>query len=274
METYKDAKRNISISARVIEIGEQVEFGSNIEVSVKGTFRLGDYSRLGNDCQIIGNNVKFGNNLFNSSGLRVGGGGRFHPNANLTIGDRCTIHNNFINVCEPVFVGDDVGLSPDVSILTHGYWMSVLDGYPATFSGVSIGNSVIIGYRSLVMMGVSIADEVVIGAQSVVSRSIEMKGVYAGAPAKRIRDILPLSESQRRAKLNDIVAQYYPIARYRGIEPNIQVDYPWVSCAGFRFNAETLEHHGLEDEITDDFRDYIRKWGIRLYTGRPFRSRA
>jgi len=68
------------------------------------------------DKNIRGNNIKFGEHLFHSSGLRIGGGGRQHPDADFEIGDRCTIHNNFINVCEPVVIGDDVGLSQDVAI--------------------------------------------------------------------------------------------------------------------------------------------------------------
>ena len=30
-------------------------------------------------------------------------------------------YNNFINVCEPILIGDDVGLSTEVAILTHKY---------------------------------------------------------------------------------------------------------------------------------------------------------
>ena len=188
---YEDKKKNIEIIAKSINIGKNVQFGNNISVRLKGAFSIGDYSRLGNDVQIRGNNVHFGKHMFHSSGLRIGGGGRQHPNANFKLGDRCTIHNNFINVCEPVEIGNDVGLSPETSFLTHGYWQSILEGYPASFSGIKIGNGVIIGYRSLVMMGVKIADNSVIGAQSVVTKSIKNTGIYGGVPAKFIKEIIP-----------------------------------------------------------------------------------
>lgn len=274
MEKFEDAAKKISIVAQSIEIGDNVEFGTSINVKLRGSFRIGSHSRLGSNCNIIGNHVSIGEHFFNSSGLNVGGGGRFHPNASLSIGDRCTIHNNFINVCEEVVLGDDVGLSPDVSILTHGYWLSVFEGYPATFKGVRIGNGVIIGYRSLIMMGVTITDNCVVGAQSVVTRSLTKKGIYAGSPAKFIKEIEPMPAEDRPAKLDEIIAMYDTIARYRGIEPQISVAYPWVTCRGFRFNVETFEFSGTEDEDTDDLRDYIRKWGIRIFTGRPFRSRG
>jgi acetyltransferase-like isoleucine patch superfamily enzyme len=272
MEVYSDPSRNIEIKAGSIRIGEGVTFGRNIRVAVRGAFELGDFSRLGNDTEILGNEIRLGAHLFHSSGLRVGGGGRQNPNANLTIGDRCTIHNNFINVCEPVVIGNDVGLSPETSILTHGYWLSVLEGFPASFSGVQIGNGAIIGYRSLLMMGISIADECVVGAQSVVSKSLRERGIYAGSPARFIKPITPLGPEERLKKALEIVAAYEPIARYHGVDLDgrLKLEYPLLHFKEFSVNLETFAYDGAEDEDTDDLRDYLRKWGIRVYTPRGF----
>jgi acetyltransferase-like isoleucine patch superfamily enzyme len=269
---YEDQDKNISIIADSIEIGENVYFGKNISIRLKGKFSLGNYSRLGNNTEIFGNNVYLGEHLFHSSGLRIGGGGRQHPNADIQIGDRCTIHNNFLNICEPIFIGNDVGLSPETSILTHGYWLSVLEGYPASFTGVKIGNGVIVGYRSLIMMGVEVADYCVIGAQSVVTKSLKTKGIYAGSPAKFIKEIVPLTTEERILKTEHIISEYKKIAKYHNLDPSIQVDFPWVTIENFRVNFETMDYDGDETIVTDDFRDYIRKWGIRIYTKRPFIS--
>jgi acetyltransferase-like isoleucine patch superfamily enzyme len=269
---YENCDKNISIIANEIEIGENVSFGKNIQIRLKGRFSIGNYSRLGNNTEILGNNVSFGEHLFHSSGLKIGGGGRQHPDANFSIGDRCTIHNNFINVCEPVNIGDDVGLSPETSILTHGYWLSVLEGYPATFSGVRIGDGVIVGYRSLIMMGVDIADYCVVGAQSCVTKSLAIKGVYGGVPAKFIKEIVPLSGEEKVKKTHQIIEEYLKIARYHNLHPSISIEYPWVRIEDFRVNFETFEFEGDESITTDDFRDYVRKWGIRIYTQRPFLS--
>lgn len=274
MEKFEVKEKNIKIIADKIKVGNNVSFGKDIDINIKGEFKIGDFSHLGNDVNIRGNNIKFGRHLFNSSGLRIGGGGRQHPNANFQIGDRCTIHNNFINVCEPVIIGNDVGLSPDTSILTHGYWLSVLEGYPASFLGVKIGDGVIVGYKSLIMMGVSIVDYCVIGANSTVTKNITKKGVYAGSPAKFIKEIIPLSDDLKIKKINEIVFDHYiPIAKYHGLNPDIKINYPIIELNEFRFNVETFEYEGIEDEETDDLRDYIRKWGIRIYTERPFISK-
>jgi len=269
---YEDKEKNVKIVGEQINIGSSVIFGHDISVKVKGEFRIGNYSRLGDNTQILGNNIIFGDHLFNSSGLRIGGGGRQHPKANFQIGDRCTIHNNFINVCEPVVVGDDVGLSPDVSLITHGYWLSVLEGYPTKFSGINVGSGVIIGYRSTVLMGVKIANNIVIGANSVVAMSLLKKGIYVGSPARFIKKIEPLSTKNQIEKINAIIKEYSHIANYHNINPMIKVDYPYIEINEFRINVETFKYEGTEDEETDDFRDYIRKWGIRIYTHRSFKS--
>jgi acetyltransferase-like isoleucine patch superfamily enzyme len=270
---YEDKDKNIRIEAADISIKMTATLGRNISILLRGAFSIGDYSHLGDDVNIRGNNVRIGKHLFHDEGLRVGGGGHQNPTANLTIGDRCTLHDNIINIYEPIEIGNDVGLSNEVTLLTHGYWLSVLEGYPASFSGIKIGNGVIIGYRSLVMMGVEIADEVVIGAQSVVTKSITEKGVYAGSPARFIKNIVPLNRKQREDKLTEIINGYYPIAKYHGFHPVMEIFYPTVLFHTFWFDVETFEYGGEEDDRSDDFRDYMRKWGIRIYTERPFRSK-
>ncbi len=271
-QTYADEGKDISIRAENIHIGENVTFGASVDIQLKGDFIMGDRSHLGNDVQIRGHHVRIGCDLFHSQGLRVGGGGRQHPNASLEIGDRCTIHNNFINVCERVTLGNDVGLSPEVSILTHGYWLSVLEGFPARFAPVTIGDGAIIGYRSLIMMGVTIGERAVIGAQSVVTKNIEPNSVYAGSPAKLIKRITPPSDLEKHALVTHILEQYQSIAEYHSIAPVIAADYPIIRVNNCQFNVETLAFEGQEDEETDDFRDYVRKWGLRFYSNRPFSS--
>lgn len=272
MEIFENKEKDIRIVAQSIEIGDHVSFGSNIDISIKGEFSIGEYSRLGNNVSIRGNNVRFGKHLFHSQGLKIGGGGRQHPNANFEIGDRCTIHNNFINVCEPVIIGSDVGLSQDVAIITHGYWLSVLEGYPASFSGVTIGDGTIVGYRSIILMGVNIEKNCVIGANSTVTKSLDKTGIYGGTPAKFIKEIGKLTQDQKVQKAEEIIANYKEIATYHGLSPVIDINYPIVNIDDFRVNFETMEFSGEESIVTDDFRDYIRKWGIRIYTNRPFAS--
>jgi len=273
MSVYEDKTKNVLIKAKEIEIGSNVYFGKNINVDVRGTFALGNRSHLGDNVKIEGNNIYFGNDLYHSDGLKIGGGGYTNPTANFTIGDRCTIHNNYINLAEEVILGNDVGLSLDVSIQTHGYWLSVLDGYPAKFAGVCVGDGVIVGFRSVILMGTTIAKNSVIGACSVITKSLtEENGIYVGNPAKFIRKVVPISTPEKVKKVDYIIDEYKKIAYYHDMVSSIEVSYPVVIVNGCNFNVETLQFSGLEDKYTDHFRDYIRKWGIRFYSNRPFKS--
>ena len=260
---WENRNRNVWIKAKDIEIGEDVIFGDNINIEINGTFKIGDYSKLGDNVHIRGNNVHFGDHLYHSSGLRVGGGGSGGPNANLTIGDRCTIHNNFLNVCEPIEIGNDVGLSQEVSLITHGYWGSVLEGYPRKFEGIVIGDNCILGYRTTVLPGVKIGEGVVVGACSVVTQTyIGGHSIFAGNPAKFIKAIEEPSEEGKISSLLGILWDYS--------SEGFEVKYPLVHYKGFSFRVDTSEYYGKETEETDHLRDYLRKWGIRIYTKRPF----
>jgi acetyltransferase-like isoleucine patch superfamily enzyme len=269
---WRNEEKNQIVEAGEIQIADDAVLGRNIDIRVKGVFRLGKRSVLGDDTVIRGNNIIFGEDLYHSGRLNVGGGGRQHPTANLTVGDRCTFHNNFINVCEPVVIGNDVGLSHEVAIITHGYWMSVLEGHPAVFKGVTIQDEVIVGYRSLILMGVTVGRAAIIGAGSVVTRDVKPYTSVAGNPARFIRDIVPVKDREARVALVEaMLAKYKGIADYHGIAPKINLEYPVINVNQSWFNLETLEWQGEEDIEVDDFRDYARKWGFRFF-GRPFRS--
>jgi hypothetical protein len=178
------------------------------------------------------------------------------------------MHNNFINLCEPVKIGNDVGLSHNVSIITHGFWQSVLEGYPTQFEGVTIGNGVIVGYGSIILPGVYIADDCVIGAGSVVTKSIYKKGIYAGNPAKFIKEITPPEDKAYLAL--DIVMEYKRLAVYHGFNPDVEFGFPEVRVDDFTANLLTFDYRGEETKTTDHFRNFMRKRGIRIYTERPF----
>ncbi len=269
---WRNEDKNQAIEAKEIQIADDAILGRNIDIRVKGIFKLGKHSVLGDGAFIRGNNIIFGDDLYNSGHLNVGGGGRLHPTANLTMGDRCTCHNNFLNVCEPIVIGNDVGLSHDVAIITHGYWMSVLDGYPAVFSGVTIEDKVIVGFRSIILMGVTIHEGTTIGAGSVVTKDVEAYSIVAGNPAKLIRKIVPIANKEEKISLiKAMLAKYKEIAEYHNINPEIRLQYPIIKVNWSWFNVETLEWQGEDDIEVDDFRDYVRKWGFRFY-GRPFRS--
>jgi acetyltransferase-like isoleucine patch superfamily enzyme len=259
------------IEAGTISLGEKTSIGKNVCIRIRGEFRLGDFSRIGDNVQIQGEEVLIGRHFYHTDGLVIGGGGSQFFYAKLTIGDRCVMHNNYINLCRPVVIGNDVGFSPDVQIITHGFWNSVLEGYPVRYDSVHIGEGVIIGQRSMILMGVQIAKNCVVGAQSVVSKSLRKeKCIYAGNPAKLIREIETPPIIVQIDLLDKLLGEYRKFISHYYSPPKIEMDFPKVHIEEFYLNVATGESYGEESKTTDDFRDYLRRYGIRVYTERPF----
>jgi len=95
---------------------------------------------------------------------------------------------------EPYLIelGDHVEIAGEVSFLTHdgGAWV-FRDRHPDldVVAPVKVGNNVFIGRRATILPGTDIGDNCVIGAGAVVKGKLEPNGVYAGVPARRIRDL-------------------------------------------------------------------------------------
>tara|TARA_R100001377_G_C3194649_1_gene112130 strand:- start:279 stop:1127 length:849 start_codon:yes stop_codon:yes gene_type:complete len=273
---YENKSKNIYIEANDLQIGKHVTFGKNIHIKVRGKFYLGDYSHLGNHVSMKGENICIGKYFYysplNNLGINVGGGGADSPNANLTVGDRCVFHNSLINICEPVTIGNDVGLSNHVDIITHGFWYSALQGYPLQFKGVNIGNNVIVGWKSVIMSGVDIANNTVIGSCSNVVKSLSAEhSVYAGNPAKLIKKLEVPDQHAQIQILDVIINDFKDLLKHYDVKPPIlNVNFPHVTINNFKINVESFKYEGNENEVTDAFRDFLRKRGIRIYTDRGF----
>ena len=97
-----------------------------------------------------------------------------------------------------IFVGNFVTVSTKVSIFSisddyFGNSLSVCVGIPDDFrnmySGrVEIGDHVNIGPHSIVVPDIIISSVVSIGANSFVNKNCDSFGIYAGTPAKRIKE--------------------------------------------------------------------------------------
>lgn len=105
----------------------------------------------------------------------------------VTIGRRCKIQSHSF-VCELVTIGDDCVVAHGVMFINDLF----ATGRPAMgrrelWKSTTIGDRVSIGSNATVLP-VTICDDVVIGAGAVVTRDISEPGVYAGNPARKIRD--------------------------------------------------------------------------------------
>jgi acetyltransferase-like isoleucine patch superfamily enzyme len=227
--------RNCILKSNQIRIHENSKLGDDNDIQPYELFQMGRASHFGNQTNIRGREVTFGDEVFITNGFRVGGGGRNEPDAILTVGDRCTMHNNFINVARQVTIGNDVGFSPETILITHGYWQSVLEGYTATFAPITVHDWVIIGMRAIILPGVEIGESTTVGAGSVVSRSLPAKCVAAGIPAKVIKSNYPtpISDQKQNDIMIDILHRYkdllsdkgYSVVRVDEIEEGVLLEF-------------------------------------------------
>ena len=268
---------NSVIEANEIIIGENVTWGKDISIKVRGVFKIGANSHVGDRFNVKAENCRIGeyfyNNPTDNRGMRIGGGSSHLPFANLTIGDRVVCHTGHINLAQPVTIGNDVGLSHDVDIITHGFWGSVLDGYPRKVESVTIGNNVIIGWKTVIMAGVNIADDVVVGSHATIVKDLKIsKAIYGGTPAKVIGYIHTLTiEEQRRILLNIVFEFLELLATFYIEKADVTVTYPNVYINGLKLNVEKKTCAGKHCKVSDAFRDHLRRYGIRIFHPRGFK---
>lgn len=102
-------------------------------------------------------------------------------------------------------IGNDVQITEDVCILTHGYDWAVLKGKYGDVLGssgkVKIGNNVFIGTRTTILKGVEIGDNVIIGANALINHDIPDNVVVAGNPAKIIMNIEEYYEKRKKTNM-------------------------------------------------------------------------
>ncbi len=141
--------------------------------------------------------VEFGENVkvvepLNIYGCEIGDNSFIGPfveiQKDVKIGKNCKIQSHSF-ICELVTIGDN-------TVIAHGV-MFINDlfstGGPANgdknlWKSTTIGHNVSIGSNATILP-VTICDNVVIGAGSVVTKDIKTSGIYAGNPAKKIRDL-------------------------------------------------------------------------------------
>jgi maltose O-acetyltransferase len=128
---------------------------------------------------------------FDLDSITIQPGCYFHT-TDISIGrDTVVNHCCFVENVAGVSIGANTALAPFVRIHTsthsigphsarHGKWRA---------ESVRIGSGCWVGAGAVFLAGVTVGDGCVIGAGSVVTEDCEPDGVYAGTPARRVRDL-------------------------------------------------------------------------------------
>ncbi|HEY1595246.1 MAG TPA: acyltransferase [Thermoleophilaceae bacterium] len=133
--------------------------------------------------------------------LRLGGidvqnaiveGGCFFFSSDMTIGDHSMInHGCHFDTRAHIELGEAVGIASEVMLCTstHDLGPSSKRWGAYRTAPITVGPGTWLGIRTIILPGVTIGEGVMVAAGAVVIGDLESNGVYAGIPAKRIRDL-------------------------------------------------------------------------------------
>lgn len=118
--------------------------------------------------------------------------GCYVHNADLHLGEGAIFnHGVHIENVAPVQIGPRTGLGVWTLVLTSTHDVGPHDMRLGDwrYESVTIGAGCWIGARSVILPGTTIGDGCIVAAGSVVRGVCEPDGLYAGVPARRIRDL-------------------------------------------------------------------------------------
>jgi galactoside O-acetyltransferase len=155
----------------------------------------------------VGENVQISDraSFYGISRIALGNHVRIDDFCVLAAGDGGIIIGNYVHIAAfssligkgRITLSDFSGLSSKVSIYSSSddYSGAALTNptVPTEYTGVThadvwLGRHVIIGSGSVVLPGVTLEEGVAVGALSLVNRDCKAFGIYAGNPARRIKD--------------------------------------------------------------------------------------
>ena len=107
---------------------------------------------------------------------------------NVTIGTRTKVQSHSF-ICELVSIGEDCFIGHGVMFVNDTFSNgSPAGGNQDLWKKTHVGNRVLLGSNATILP-VQICDDVVVGAGSVVTKDINNPGVYAGNPARFVREL-------------------------------------------------------------------------------------
>jgi len=161
-----------------------------------GEFTIDSFKRLGENVVFERGvlvfhpeNIEIGDNVYLGHNTILKG---YYKN-NMIIGDHTWIGQQcFIHSAGGLRVGKCVGIGPKVTIMTSQHETSNRD-LPAYFTPIEFKEVVLedgcdIGAGSILLPGVNVGEGAIVGAGSVLTHDIPAYEVWAGVPARRIRE--------------------------------------------------------------------------------------
>lgn len=298
--------RSVRIEGGAISLGDDVRIMRHTTVRVLDELRIGASGTVGEAGEISGRQVHIGQELWMLPQAKIGGGSAFENASRLDAGHFLHIGTHaLINTARPVVIGHEVGLGTRTAIYTHGAYPSRLQGFPAAFAGVEIGDfSWVPG--ATINPGVRIGRNCVIGVNSLVTSDIPDGALAAGSPARVIRENAyprPMSDEGRAAFFESFLSAYagilgvdgMPVSRQRVLSLDtpdavylvagpsadgaIETDSGGRRVLAIRdgvaeppadgwtiFDPTRRRVVGVADELSARLANELRRYGIRFYS--------
>lgn len=268
---------NTTIRAKRCILEDYVSIGSNNTILTEQLFQVGRCGYIGNNNNLTSREIVFGEYLYLDSHVIVGHGGKFSQDSRLHVGKGVMLCAWVkLNTNYAITIGDDVGIGEYVDVWTHGAYPNVLNGFPSEFGPVSIGSHVWLPAKSTVLANITIGNNVVIGVNSLINKNLPDGCFAAGMPIKIIKEnVYPKRDLEANAaKVAEIFEAYHLLSAYKGFKVNLSYDIATetIHCNGRAFNTKSMTVDGELDSYQEDFRDYLRRRGIKFFTGLPFVS--
>jgi len=118
--------------------------------------------------------------------------GSFFGSQKVSIGERTFVNQEcFFDGFDQITIGADVAFGPRVTVLTSTHQTGPSSRRSGAIAGkpVTIGDGCWIGAAATILPGVTIGSGCVIAAGAVVTKDCAPDGLYAGVPARRVRDL-------------------------------------------------------------------------------------
>lgn len=152
--------------------------------------------------------------------------------------------------CFLIEIGNNVGLSTNVTILAHDNSMKRIMGV-AKLGRVTIGDNVFIGAGSIILPNVKIGNNVVIGAGSLVNKNIPDNSVAAGNPAKIISSIADFKEKNTQCIIRNplfdrsFATMSINSKKAKEMKEKLKSDFGYFQCENYTdFNNNNIQNSG------------------------------
>jgi len=164
----------------------RIAYYKMLGLAVNGTIKLGKIR-----CNWPGN-VSFGNNCDIEDGVLFKITQPFSGLNYIQLGDNVFVGADCqFNSSTQIILGNDCLIASNTTFVDTGHENALgtlIREQPCTFEKIVLGNDVWVGTHCSILKGVTIGDGSIIGAGSVVNKSIPANQIWAGVPAKYIRD--------------------------------------------------------------------------------------